>query len=724
LQGSGPFEHASVLTSPELDVAGDARSAVPTRQRYNPGPPRKEVRRRGPHRVGLAPTDSRVRASLGILLVGALLVAGFEVAPSAAGDVPTSKSVDHHGGSLGSTELAAARASLIAGGGPISSANVPSVQGWRAECSPCQRALPSLAYDAADHVVLLFGGFHVVGGKALFLNETWTYGNGSWTKLHIPVSPSPRATAAMTWDSTDGYVLLFGGTGPNATFRGWFTDTWSFVGGAWTRLATSSHPPPVDPVASEYSGGHEVILLGGTGSALNTPTWAFAAGVWTNVTKSGQPALFFPALSDDPTDAYVVAFGGVVSTNTSSCHYCNETWTFSAGGWNQITNLSLGHPSGRLGAAMWFDSGTGRIDLFGGGTGSGKVLNDTWEFSAGVWSLLHPGRAPSPRSTLATFDSYGGYAVLFGGSAPRTHGGSILFGDTWNFSGGRWSAVNQPLPSGGYGRSFAFDNRIGGGLMFGGNSGGVLSNETWLHLGNTWARLLPIQTPSARVGSMMAYDTGLGAVVLFGGFDGSLRNDTWLFSAGNWTLVHPATAPQARDYGGMAFDPRSNRTVLFGGNIGGFAGDTWTFHLGVWKNLSSGSRFSPSPRYGESLSYDGADQTLVLFGGFDGGYLGDTWSFRGGNWTLGTPLFPPSPRLFASASYDPAKGSVILFGGYNGTTLNDTWAYVGGAWTKETPSVSPPTRELASMIYDPALRALVLFGGIGVSPVGPLAWHY
>lgn len=90
--------------------------------------------------------------------------------------------------------------------------------------------------------MILFGGCTSAPGPCAsgfptpMLFDTWRYvpsGGGAWTHLTMtfpPGSPPPRSGFGMTYDATDGYTLLFGGSTP----AGPLNDTWEFHSSAWT----------------------------------------------------------------------------------------------------------------------------------------------------------------------------------------------------------------------------------------------------------------------------------------------------------------------------------------------------------------------------------------------------------------------------------------------------------------------------------------------------------
>jgi galactose oxidase-like protein len=142
--------------------------------------------------------------------------------------------------------------------------------------APPAEATNRMVYDASDGYVLLFGTF--AGTElgiysdpwSLAQNQTWSYSGGAWTNLTASAGPAPppRTDAAVAYDLADRSVVLFGGT---STPFSWWGDTWSFAQGSWSRLPTSDAPFNRSGASFEYdpllAGG---LLIGGTSGY--TPT--------------------------------------------------------------------------------------------------------------------------------------------------------------------------------------------------------------------------------------------------------------------------------------------------------------------------------------------------------------------------------------------------------------------------------------------------------------------
>jgi N-acetylneuraminic acid mutarotase len=89
--------------------------------------------------------------------------------------------------------------------------------------SPSARYWHQSSYDTTSGSMILFGG---MGGQGL-LADTWLYHgtDGNWEKVNPGESPSPRFNAAITYDSSNEVILLFGGYGEGAVD---LQDTWVF----------------------------------------------------------------------------------------------------------------------------------------------------------------------------------------------------------------------------------------------------------------------------------------------------------------------------------------------------------------------------------------------------------------------------------------------------------------------------------------------------------------
>lgn len=197
--------------------------------------------------------------------------------------------------------------------------------------SPPARGEPMMAYDARDGYVVLFGGF--TGQN--YVNDTWTFHAGNWTKVATSSAPVPRADVnegGLAYDTTDRYVVLFGG---DAGYGGgsYYNDTWTFASGNWSRLNLSVAPPARAYEAMTFdSESRNILLFGGYENPRPLrDTWTFAHGTWVNVSQTPAPKAWLdPNLADDPADGYPVYFGGADYGYPSATCKCIEqsTWEY------------------------------------------------------------------------------------------------------------------------------------------------------------------------------------------------------------------------------------------------------------------------------------------------------------------------------------------------------------------------------------------------------------
>lgn len=233
--------------------------------------------------------------------------------------------------------------------------------------SPSPRAYASMAYDAADGYVVLFGG---LAGRETDLGDTWTFSGGVWTNITSVSSafaPPSRDSAAMTYDYADGYVVLFGGENLSATIL--FSDTWSFSAGTWSPLSPASSPAARAGPAMTYDSENGYVLLF-SGYQFTTEdteylyadTWSFVGGQWTNLTSSlssEPPSTIYGGMADDTYDGYPLMFGGTTLGGDVS-----TSWEFTGSGW---TELAPAHNPGVTDSVgMTFDPVGNYVILFGG----------------------------------------------------------------------------------------------------------------------------------------------------------------------------------------------------------------------------------------------------------------------------------------------------------------------------------------------------------------------
>ncbi|MCI4351598.1 MAG: PKD domain-containing protein, partial [Thermoplasmata archaeon] len=298
--------------------------------------------------------------------------------------------------------------------------------------APAPRTAPSVVYDPGINAVLLFGGYSPYN---FAFGDTWEFSNGVWTDVSSKLTGAPPARwgAGLTFDTHDGYALLFGGR----DITSFFGDTWRFNGAGWAVVPGASAPSPRAFVQMTYDDQDRYVLLFGgevpsvaaSGSTAVGDTWTFSAGTWTNITPQigGTPPgpTFAGAVTFDPFDAYVVLVGG----GSSACSPETGAYTYVGGHWRTLGN-GFG-PTGRSGGGLTFDGVDQSLIAFGGRTVANGCAgsNETWLYRNASWENLTGaiGPAPAPRWDAAlVFDAADNVVVLFGGLS-----NGVYLNDTW-----------------------------------------------------------------------------------------------------------------------------------------------------------------------------------------------------------------------------------------------------------------------------------------------------
>jgi hypothetical protein len=410
-----------------------------------------------------------------------------------------------------------------------------------------------ITYDSQTGDVLLFGGGDGYGGgygppgpSAGDSNETWTFTHGQWTQLHTAHTPAARYLASMVYDpDIHGVLMVDGCYATNIEGHGLacsvyivglydpgsdLEDQWTFSGRDWhpTKLPKE---PGYDSFASmtyDPAAGYVLFYAG------PNETWAFQHGHWRHLRATSSPPVNgLMSMTYDAADRYILLFGGttvpanlgtIASVGTGTA----ETWTFSQGEWTQLHPAVSPPPT--AGGAMAYDAKDGYVLLFGGANNTSLSYSDTWTFVHGQWTELHPAVHPSARTSSAmAYDAADGYVVLFGGSEYLStgviSGNPAAYGDTWTFVGGIWTHLDTPVaPSNRSEGAMAYDgvgvtrgNAAGGVILLGGLTLSGPVSDTWLFLHGTWRQLNVSSSPPTAWGMAFAYDAADGRIIVQGG---------------------------------------------------------------------------------------------------------------------------------------------------------------------------------------------------------------
>ncbi len=369
----------------------------------------------------------------------------------------------------------------------------------------------------------------------------------NWTQQSPQTSPLRRFGHLMTYDSTHGQVVLFGGSGYSTGLTS-LNDTWVWDGSNWTQESPQNSPPFRNGPAMAYDSAHaQVVLFSGEDLTIHyTDTWLWDGSNWTQAFPTISPsARENHAMAYDPVHSQVVLFGGL--NNFGSL---NDTWVWDGTNWTEV--FPQNSPPARFGHTMAYDSAHGKIVLFAGATNTG------------------------------------------------------IYGDTWLWDGSNWTqAPGIGGPPARYDHAMAYDISESQVVVFGGVGASGDLGDTWLWNGSGWTLEAPQSSPSARAQSAMAYDAGHDQVVLFGGIDDLTTqyfSDTWTWSAPN-VVPPPPPGPaisavvSASSFGGFTSVAPGSWVEIYGSSLGP---DTEG-----WTGAEFNGNNAPTSLHGVSVSIGG-----------------------------------------------------------------------------------------------------------------------
>lgn len=304
----------------------------------------------------------------------------------------------------------------------------------------------------------------------------------------------PRRDSAMAYDPAQHVVLLFGGT--VAALGGAVTnETWAWDGQTWQQLHPASSPPPLPgTMVYDTASGHIVLLLNQiqNGSVANE-MWTWDGTTWHQLHPATMPEVLGASLADDEAHRQLVLFGGEVPFGHVGTRV-NTTWTWDGTTWQQ--QHPAVSPSPRTDSAMAYDAAQQAIVLYGGITDNG-ISFETWTWNGATWQQQHPASTPTERQDLRlVYDNATQQTLLFGGLS--VSGGPLAVSDTWTWNGTTWLRVaSQGAPDDPF-ESAAYDDATQTIIVYAvqgvinklatpGVAGPV--SQTWVWNGTTWSLL-------------------------------------------------------------------------------------------------------------------------------------------------------------------------------------------------------------------------------------------
>ena len=542
----------------------------------------------------------------------------------------------------------------------------------------------SIVYDGRRSEAIVFGGLD---------SDTWIFNltEPSWNRKYPAISPTPRFSYDMAFDTLYDEVILFGGHEPTTTQSipfepaPHFNDTWTYnpLTNIWTNRTPVISPSGLCNHTMAYDQGNGVtILFGGRIEDAINETWAYnrSTNTWTNMSPGNAPSSRqLHSMVYDKANGCMIMFGGAAPG------YNNETWTynFSSNNWKNITQKYS--PLPRNSHTMAYDSKNSQILIFGGwlnmstGTTESQVA-DVWLLdSAGNWSVRST-KSPMPNWDYnMVFDDKNGEIILKSGYL--FSGGPEMW--RFNLSLNKWINLKTPGP-------FPYQNDNG--MVYDRRHDQLLEqtmeyqgqSQTWIYnFSNTsWYPMDP-QGPMPRMHrGAMAYNTREGKTILFGGFLGwgIVSNETWIYDFDNntWKKMQPYVSPPARDTCTMAYVDSTSEIVMWGGEepINGYLNDTWIYNYttNIWKNVTkqpAPTSYYPYDYFG-MLTYNTLCDEIVLALGRQ------TWKFNLSteDWHLIHTDNTHASTTMHAIAYDINNDEILLFGGIGAYMWQgETWAF-------------------------------------------------
>ena len=243
-------------------------------------------------------------------------------------------------GVRGTTAASHNAGTIVNGGAPLPQSRIQGKLTPVNDHIPDRHPFLTAAYDSRRHQLFQAGGIIEINKKTdtwyfcIALSEYCPSGDlRVWKRLVTPTPVPSRADSAMTYDSDDDVMILYGGQSVgNPTAETWLLcfradpqSSGNSVGCPpartypdWIRVAPAKGQPEARFAHSlVYDSGHHLaVLFGGVNGTAKDPndTWMYAPGTraWTNVKPSGDnPASFRrPAMTYDSTRNRIVLYEG------------------------------------------------------------------------------------------------------------------------------------------------------------------------------------------------------------------------------------------------------------------------------------------------------------------------------------------------------------------------------------------------------------------------------
>jgi hypothetical protein len=612
---------------------------------------------------------------------------------------------------------------------------------------PSPRVYSRMAYDEQAGVGVLFGGREVIDtatGLMHASDETWFWVGNRWMQQFPENHPEARSSHGMTYDSTRGRIVLFGGRKESTELRGLqshLDDTWVFQNGNWQKIETPHAPSPREFVSLAYDRARDRVILYG-GYHLDAEeelvalhdTWEFDGNDWMRVGTEDLEVSNAILLYDIARNRTIML---AVEDDLDPVMF---GWNHEEEKWDSITPTDI--PPCVSEGGMAFQNHNGRIAFAGGVClAEPQIQDEVWEWDGENWTVVDTNFATRTTGSAMLYDPVIQRVVRFSGNDlfatnPQTdvalyHSQSKNIGEDKKIFG-RWrysqtSATPSP-------RSLLVLRRdpsrdvmwLFGGLHELSTPSAIFYNDDlWRFRNGQWNRISATGAPVQCITPLAAFDTDREKLVVVCSGSAVFEWDGVEWKA--FADVEPL--PGDRRFAGFVYDQNIKKCVLFGGYDGrDYKNETWTWDGTKWTKVDANKK--PPNRAQMAMWYDPLAHKTILYSGVGRPNINerstrfeDMWSFDGSTWTEMTVTPTPGIRFGSQVAVNPNDGTVVLFGGLRSTsnderTLiqyygNDTWVWDGAAnrWTEMHPAASPTPRQNFGFDFDPVSGKFMLYGG-------------
>ena len=163
---------------------------------------------------------------------------------------------------------------LLAVGAVIALRGTGQHTGTAAYSQPAIESGAAMAYDPDTKTVILFGG----RGKSDVLSDTWSWDGTGWTKLAPTTSPPARSGASVGWDPVSQRLVLFGGVGSGTTSSASVCTANPLTPTVTNITGTIASSPPVLPSGAPVPINQPVCQI--QAAPALTDTWTFDGRTW------------------------------------------------------------------------------------------------------------------------------------------------------------------------------------------------------------------------------------------------------------------------------------------------------------------------------------------------------------------------------------------------------------------------------------------------------------